>query len=231
MKPYITSAISLLNLVRQQTDTIGVGISFGKDSLSVLDLCSKVFPKIYGYYLFRVRNISLIEDWRQYVKQRYSVDVVMIPHFDLSRCYKNGVLRPHTEQAASVPKITMKDVEVYFKSYTGVEWLAYGWRRNDSFSRAIIMKQTAGYDEKNKRIFPLRSFKKSDVLEYLKDNNIPRPPSLGREEQGGLDFHPEAIRTLKEQYPEDYKRWDTDFPFSGLQLLANQVDNYDKNFA
>lgn len=231
MKPHVTSAINLLNLVRQQTDTIGVGISFGKDSISVLDLCSKVFPKIYGYYLFRVRDISMIEDWRRFVKKRYKVDVIMIPHFDLSRCYKNAILRPHTEIAINVSKINMKDVETYFKNQTKCDWLAYGWRRNDSFSRAIIMKQTGGYDEKNKRVFPLRSFKKSDVLEYLKDNNIPRPPSLGREEQGGLDFHPEAIRILKEKYPEDFKRWVKDFPFSELQLLANQVYNFDKNFA
>lgn len=230
MKPHIVSAVNLLNLVRHQTDSIGIGISFGKDSLTVLDLCSKIFPKIYGYYLFRVRDLELIETWRQWVKNRYGVDVMMIPHFDLSRCYRNGVLRAHTDKAVSVPKITMKDVEEYFKNEKMVDWIAYGWRRNDSFSRAVIMKQTGGYDEKSQRVFPLRAFKRSDVINYLKDNNIPEPPALGRKEQGGLDFHPEAIRTLKEQYPEDYQKWIVDFPFSGLQLIESQAVNHDKSF-
>lgn len=229
MKTYERSALSLLNIVRQQTDSIGIGISFGKDSLTVLDLCSKIFNKIFGYYLFRVREISLIEDWRRWVKSRYDVDVMMIPHFDLSRCYSNAILRPHLERKVS--KIKMSDIENYFKNKTGVEWFAYGWRRNDSFSRALIMKQTGGFDEKNKRVFPLRSFTRNNVLQYLDENNIPRPPSLGRDEQGGLDFHPEAIRTLKDQYPEDYRRWLVDFPYSGLQLIENQVDNYSGKFA
>lgn len=217
MTPHETSAYSLLNLVRQQTDTIGIGISFGKDSLTVLDLCSRVFPNIHGYYLYRVQDISLIGDWKVYTEKRYGIKIMMLPHFDLSRCYKNALLRPHLDK--KVPRINMKDIEIYFKAQTGCDWMAYGWRRNDSFSRALIMKQTGGFDEKNRRVFPLRSFTRTNVLNYLKEHDIPRPPALGRDEQGGLDFHPEAIRTLKEQYPEDYERWIQDFPFSGVQLF------------
>jgi 3'-phosphoadenosine 5'-phosphosulfate sulfotransferase (PAPS reductase)/FAD synthetase len=229
MKPHEKSAISLLNLVRQQTDKIGIGISFGKDSLTTLDLCSRVFKKIYGYYLFRVRDISLINDWKAWTEARYGIEIMMLPHFDFSRCYSNAVLRPHIDH--KIPKVKMKDIEDYFKAKTGVEWFAYGWLRNDSFSRALIMKQTGGFDEKNKRVFPLRAFKRSDVLQYLDDHNIPRPPSLGRDEQGGLDFHPEALRTLKEQYPDDWARWQKDFPFAGLQLLENQAEEIDRKFA
>lgn len=228
MKTHETSAINLLNLVRQQTDHIGIGISFGKDSLATLDLCSRVFPKISGYYLFRVRKISLIEDWKEYVERRYKITIMMLPHFDLSRCYANAVLRPHLEH--KIPKIKMVDIETYFKVQTGCNWLAYGWRRNDSFSRALIMKQTGGFDEKNKRVFPLRAFKRMDVFQYLDDRQIPRPPSLGRDEQGGLDFHPAALKELKEHYPEDWARWERDFPFSGLQLIDNQVEEVGGKF-
>jgi 3'-phosphoadenosine 5'-phosphosulfate sulfotransferase (PAPS reductase)/FAD synthetase len=215
------SALNILNVVRQQTDRIGIGISFGKDSLTTLDLCSKVFDNLHGYYLYRVENLRIIREWQKFTESRWPIKIHMYPHFDLSRCYSNAVLRPHSDQSANVPRITLVDIENYFKTQTGCIWMALGWRRNDSFSRALIMKQTGGYDPKNTRVFPLRAFTRRHVLEYLKENNIPLPPGLGRKEQGGLDFHPEALRTLKEQYPDDYAKWLTDFPFSDMQLLDN----------
>jgi 3'-phosphoadenosine 5'-phosphosulfate sulfotransferase (PAPS reductase)/FAD synthetase len=103
-----------------------------------------------------------------------------------------------------------------------VSWIAYGWRRNDSFSRALIMKKCAGYDPSARRLFPLRSWRRVDVFGYLEMRGIPLPPGLGRKEQGGLDFHPEALRELKARFPQDWARWERDFPFSGLQFMQKE---------
>ena len=46
MKPHIASALNLLKCVRQSADAIGVAVSFGKDSLVTLDLCSRIFKRI-----------------------------------------------------------------------------------------------------------------------------------------------------------------------------------------
>lgn len=219
MKVHVNTALNLLNLVRQETDSIGIAMSFGKDSLCTLDLCSHIFPRIEAYYLFRVRDLTYIKEWSDYVLQRYKVKVRMYPHFDLSRCYKHAVLRPHMEQ--KIPTLKMTDIEEYFRVEANVKWLAMGWRRNDSFSRALIMKKCAGYDSDSHRIFPLRAFSRKHVYEYLEERNIPVPNTLGRKEQAGLDFHPDALKFLKENYPEDYKRWETDFPFSSLQLVTS----------
>ena len=113
----------------------------------------------------------------------------------------------------------MADIERAFRAEAGVSWLAYGWWRNDSFSRALIMKQCAGLDVATRRVFPLRAFKRREVYELLDQRGIPRPPMLGRKEQGGLDFVRPALLWLREQHPADYARWITDFPFSGVMLL------------
>jgi 3'-phosphoadenosine 5'-phosphosulfate sulfotransferase (PAPS reductase)/FAD synthetase len=115
----------------------------------------------------------------------------------------------------------MGDIETAFRADAEVEWIAYGWRRNDSFSRALIMRQCGGYDAKAKRVFPLRAWRRQDVYAYLDERGIPRPDSLGRKEQGGLDFHPGALAALKEHYPDDYERFLRDFPFVGLQLAPS----------
>jgi len=215
---HIATAHNLLGCVRAQTDTIGVAVSFGKDSLATLDLCCRIFPRVEGYYLYRVAGLRIVEEWRKAVADRWGVDVRPYPHFDLSRCYRFAVLAPHREGFEKTPKINMADIEQKFRADSGVKWIAYGWRRNDSFSRALIMKKCAGLDPAAGRVFPLRAFSRAHVLAYLKARRIPRPDGLGREEQGGLDFHPEALAFLRDNYPDDWAKWQRDFPFSALQL-------------
>lgn len=211
---HVESALNSLNLVRQTTDVIGCAVSFGKDSLATLDLCCRVFRRVEGYYLFRVRGLEIVEQWTDEVRQRTGVTVRMYPHFDLSRCYRNAVLQPHWKTKA--PRVSMRDVERKFRQDAHVQWIAYGWRRSDSLSRALIMKSTGGYDVRAKRVFPLRVWKNRQVYEYLDQRQIPRPPTLGRKEQGGLDFHVGALQALSSA---DRERWMTDFPYAGVQLI------------
>ena len=221
------AAFNLFQLVRQETDSIGVAVSFGKDSLATLDLCTRRFHRVEGYYLYRVKGMKIVDNWAQKIKERYGVIIRMYPHFDLSRCYKYAVLQPHWNKLIKVPKIKMTDIEAAFRRDADVEWIAYGWRRNDSMSRAIILKNNRGFDDKAKRIYPLRTWRRQDVYAYLKSRNIQLPPGLGRKDQGGLDFHPDALAWLKEKSPEDYQKWLQDFPFSEMQLLVHQKKQAD----
>ena len=218
LTPKIKSALSILSIIRQETDSIGVAISYGKDSLVTLDLCSRVFKTLYGFYMYRVANLDIVDQWKQCVQSRYEIEIIDYPHFDLSRCYRNCVLTPHWRNTDDIPNIRFVDVEKKFRNDTGTDWIAYGWRRNDSFSRALIMKKCRGYDENSRRIFPIRSFTRTDVYSYLDSMNITRPTKLGREEQGGLDFHKGAIESLSDN---DRKKWMNDFPFSGSVEIDN----------
>lgn len=224
----LSSSRNLLHLVRIQTNAIGVGVSFGKDSLATLELCCAIFPRVEGYYLFRVRGLSIVDEWSEAVRRRFGVTVRMYPHFDLSRCYRNAVLQPHWKGLDKAPRIDMAGIERAFRADANVEWLALGWRRNDSFSRALIMKSCAGYDHKARRVFPLRAWRRQDVLAFLESRRIPLPPGLGRKEQGGLDFHPAALETLKQNRPDDWAKWLRDFPLSGMQLLPRPALETDR---
>lgn len=225
--PHVTSSVNLLKIVRQETDAIGVAVSFGKDSLSVLDLCCRVFPRVEGYYLFRVRGLAIVDEWAETVRQRHGVTVRMYPHFDLSRCYKNAVLQPHWSGLAKTPRLKMRDIDDHFRREARVDWIASGWRRNDSFSRALIMKKCAGFDASARRLFPLRTWRRQQVYDYLTSRGIALPPGLGRKEQGGLDFNAGALAELK-QRPDDYAKWLRDFPFSEVQLATMDAgENHD----
>jgi 3'-phosphoadenosine 5'-phosphosulfate sulfotransferase (PAPS reductase)/FAD synthetase len=215
-EPHIESALNLLRLVRGENEAIGCAVSFGKDSLATLDLCCQVFGRVEAYYLFRVRDLDMVRSWADEVLKRTGVRVRMYPHFDLARSYRYHVLQPHWRlRRESVPALRMADIDAAFRLDAAVGWIAYGWRRNDSFSRALIMKKTAGYDPQRRVVYPLRSWRRQQVYDYLDARGIARPPTLGRKEQGGLDFHPEAFAALS---TEDRRRWLADFPFTEAQL-------------
>lgn len=109
MSPHLASAVNLLSIVRQQTDAIGVAVSFGKDSLATLDLCCALFPRVEAYYLYRVRALRVVDEWTAAVWQRHRVRVRMYPHFDLARCYRWAVLQPHWQSSAhSSPPTTTR---------------------------------------------------------------------------------------------------------------------------
>lgn len=225
MSDHIKSAMNLLRIVRQTTDAIGVAVSFGKDSLATLDLCCRMFLRVEGYYLFRVRGMAIVDEWADDVLSRFGVRVRMYPHFDLVRCYRHAVLQPHWDGLDKIPRVKMADIEAKFRADAGVDWIAYGWRRNDSFSRALIMKSTGGMCADTRRVFPLRSWKRRDVYEYLAAKGIQLPDGLGRKDQGGLDFHAGALGRLANDYPDDYQRWLADFPFSGVQLATAESND------
>lgn len=66
--------------------------------------------------------------------------------------------------------VKMHEIEEQFRQDADVKWIAYGWRRSDSFSRAMIMKSCEGYDPTAARVFPLRAWRNSDVYEYLDEH-------------------------------------------------------------
>jgi len=68
--------------------------------------------------------------------------------------------------------------------------------------------------EKKPRVYPLRLWRRRDVFAYLSQRQIPIPPSFGRSEQGGVDFHPETLRYLREKKPRDYRRFLEVFPYA-----------------
>ncbi len=216
---HIASAMNLLGIVRGLTDSIGVAVSFGKDSLATLDLCVRIFRRVEGYYLFRVRGLRIVDDWAENVRKRHGVTVRMYPHWDLSRCYRNAVLQPHYKGIERTPKIKWTQMEDHFRADVGVDWIAYGWRRNDSMTRAIIMQQCGGINFDARRVFPLRAWRRQDVYDYIASRSIPLPDGLGRKDQGGLDFHAGALSRLRDDYPDDWAKWQRDFPLSPVQLV------------
>jgi 3'-phosphoadenosine 5'-phosphosulfate sulfotransferase (PAPS reductase)/FAD synthetase len=217
----LAAAVNLLRVVRAQTDCLGIAFSGGKDSHVVVDLAADIFPRLVGYYLYRVADLEVIARLCRVAERRWRMRVIHYPHFDLTRCYRHAVLQPHWPETAQMPTVGWLDIEARFRAETGSSWIAYGWRRSDSLSRALILTANRGLDWQTCRVFPVARWSRRDVLAYLRARHIPRPPTFGRAEQGGVDFHADTIRWLDRYYPADAAKLRRDFPHVEIQARAD----------
>jgi phosphoadenosine phosphosulfate reductase len=212
----LARAQALLRSVREESDSILVGVSGGKDSLVVLDLCCALFPRVEGYCM-RILDVRCATADAELAARRHRIPLHVVPHFDTPRLIKHAVFRFHRNDADNVRELKLKDIESDLRSKTGIDWLATGERMTDSAARRIMMTENGGINHKSRHVYPIADWLDRDVFSYLRAKRIPLPERWGRVlTQGGTGFTltPAVLRHVRAKYPDDYERIRQAFPFA-----------------
>jgi phosphoadenosine phosphosulfate reductase len=198
--------------------SVAVGFSCGKDSIATLDLACKHFSYVVGFFMYMVPGLQFQESYIKFIENRYGIQIMRIPHFQLGMMFRNASLRNPTGNSADVPLLAITDIEAHVRNLTGVEWIAYGHKTCDSIERNGMLKANGGIDESTGRMFPIAFWKHSQVKSYLRLNNIPLPRDydLFGHSFGRL-WAPE-LEAIKSHFPEDYERIIEVFPYAEAQI-------------
>jgi phosphoadenosine phosphosulfate reductase len=208
---------------RQFTDTINVGFSCGKDSLVTLDLCRRTFPKVNAYFLWTTPGLSFQDRYLDYIRDRFHVRILKLPHWGLSWRLRSNSFRPGCNATNNCPKLTLIDTEFEVTRQTGCKWFAYGLTRFDSIERNAMLRRCNGLDVKTHRIYPVMHFTRWAMFGYLRQHRIPLP----------IDYHmfgcsygglwAEELQAIKTRFPSDYDKIQTYFPLVEAQILRSQL--------
>lgn len=203
------------------TDRVLVGISGGKDSAVVLELCSQYFRHITGFFMHIVPGLSFQERILRYYEQRYGIEIIRVPHFMVSEFYRYGTFRP---MDLSVPIVSTLEAYNYLREKAGTWWIACGERISDSIIRRAMIKSSGSVDKKRGRFYPIAYWRKEDVMDYIRVKKL----KIGEESSKlGFSFRslmPQEIITIKEHYPADYERIKQFFP-----LIETTIAHYQYN--
>lgn len=110
-----------------------ISYSGGKESLIVLDMCSKIFKEVICFFMYLVPGISTCEQQISYAEDRYNVQVVQYPHWIISHLLKNGIYCNPAFQYDDLPYLKPKDIYAMARKDTGIWQVATGMKNSDIF--------------------------------------------------------------------------------------------------
>lgn len=235
MNTPIKRAKQIVDRIADETDTILLSYSGGKESLACLDLCRPKFKNIICFHYYLVPDLELDKKMYRFAKARYGVEILSYPSPDLVELLGSGVFNVvPNKKAQSMKKIKVEDIykrAVYDskeKFGLDVSWVCVGKRKADSLLRRLELRQyeLEGIFRPKQgslslpKFFPLTSFNKEQVISYLKVHNIPIPSlTSDKTTSSGVSLKAEVLTILKEKYPSDYAKILEVFPQAAMQVF------------
>lgn len=204
------------------TDSVIVAFSGGKESIVTLDLCCRYFKNVKAFFLYICPNLSFIEKTMQWYEKKYQIEILRLPHFDLAQALRYGAFR---NVDMSVPVIGINEIYNYVRIKFDTWWIAAGERMDDSLWRRGMIHSTGTIDEKRGRFFPVATWKKQEILDYIKFHNLYR--GMDSRKLGHSFMAPvhEDFAMVKQYFPEDYEKLIRFYPFAeGSILHYNQFE-------
>lgn len=226
MSQLITDTLAVLSDQAKQYDKCLVAFSGGKDSLTLLDLCTRIFKTVVAFHMYFIPGLKVIEDQMEYARKRWGVEVLMYPHWLLIRCLRNGIFCNEDYKIAdTLPEMSLLDTYTWVMQETGIPIMATGAKKADSMWRRRYFYLTRNWDG---IFYPLKEWMKRDVLAYLAAHNIPIPDSEGKG-ANGIDLSESAVLWLHDKYREDYLRLLQWFPYAEAYLKRREFYGQEKS--
>jgi phosphoadenosine phosphosulfate reductase len=213
----LIEAQRMLQAARARSPKILVAYSGGKDSIVVLDLCSRIFDHVEGFFMYLIPGLECVEDAIEAARQKYGIKIHSYPHWVARKFIANGIYTSEWFGYEAVPKWTLQDVYAYAMKDTGIPHIATGAKKADSAWRRRFMA-TAHFES---ILNPLVSWHKYDVISYLRSHGIPEPPSSGKSATG-IDLSVPSLLWLHDTYPRDFARLLKVFPFAGAVIARRE---------
>lgn len=218
----------VLNAIREHTDSIIVLLSFGKDSIVMLDLAKRVFPNVYPVYMYFVKGLEHVEDKKKQVEKYYDVRVLEYPHWMNSRYMRDSYMKLYNKESSKIKKLKINDIEERARYDTGAEYVLNGVKMADSLERRGMLNtyDMKAINWKSKRVFPLSLWSQKDVKAYIKIKKLPRPISYYNSSNGktsGLGLNDDALLFLKEKYPDDFRKVLQVYPFADMFIARREM--------
>ena len=222
----IESANAVLDEVRKRTDTIGIALSLGKDSLVCLDLAYNKFDRIVCFFMYFVKDLEHIDRWIRWTKAKYpKIEFVQIPHWTLSFMLRSGL---YCAPQPNVKLIKLDSIIKTMRLTYNLEYILLGMKKADGMNRRLMLN---GYEQNNYinngLVYPLAEWNQREVLAYMKKNRLPEPVRYSLKASSGLGFNTECFLWMYKNFPQDLNKIYAIFPLS-QRILFEYFQTHDR---
>lgn len=209
--------------VRQETDTILLAFSCGKDSIAAWLAVQDHFPRIVPFYMYLIPRLEFVEESLTYFESFFGCHIIRVPHPSLYRMLNALVDQPPERirliEAARLPEFDydqMTDLIVKDQKLPKDTWVANGVRAADSPNRRAAINKYGPINWKRRNFSPVWDLKKDDLLALFEQHQVKLPVDyelFGRSFDG-IDHR--FLTPLRQHRPKDYQTILDWFPLSFL---------------
>lgn len=179
--------------------------------------------------MYIVKDLDYENRYINWALKKYTnVEFIKTPHYAVYSFIKYGYLGIKKDETQTKTLISKIDTKI--RKQTGVNWSIYGFKKIDGITRRLMLNSTEnGIMYKTQKAYPLMNLKNSDVLNYIKENNLIPPFNYGTlKPSSGCDIStPEFLYYLEQKHPNDLKKVIAQFPHTEIKLFNHK--NYTLN--
>lgn len=224
---YFMHYLEIIKKIRQNNDSVILFHSAtGKDSIMLCDLLSKFFNSILCVFMYLVKGLEYERKYINWTNSRYkNITWLEIPHYCTSSFIRSGYLGINKD--TTYPKIYLHKLDKLVREKTNIDFSIYGFKKNDGLTRRLMLNRlNDGISYTTNKAYPLMDYKNSEVLKYIKDNNLINPFNYNtKKPSSGCDIsQPLFLKYIKERYPKDLEKIINQYPLTEAILF-----NYENN--
>jgi sulfate adenylyltransferase subunit 2 len=197
-------------------DAVVVFYSGGKDSLCVMDLCTRAFKRVVGVFMYLVPGLACVEKQLDFARQKWGVPILQYPHWVLAKCLADGMYCNNPSVVDDL-ELSLGDIYAAVRQDTGFKLIAHGAKKSDSLWRRRSLT-THHYENV---IYPIVEWNKFDVMGYLKSHDIPLPDSSAGNATG-IDLSTLSLLWLHDHHPQDFQALCKVFPYAPAAVHRRQ---------
>lgn len=208
--------LEAIRTLSQKTDRVLLFHSAnGKDSIALLNMISTHFKEIVCVYMYMVPNLRHINEYIIWAQRKYKCKFIQTPHYAYYQYKKLGLF---DSEKIYYSKFNLSRITEEVKENTGIEWVIYGAKKNDSLNRRLMLNTypDSMTNEKGKKLYPLADWNNKHVLSYIRKNRLIEPIHYGQDgnqqSQGTAIQNKSFLFWLRKNYPDDLQRTIAEFP-------------------
>lgn len=221
----LTRAQQIIEQIAQKTNKVILFHSMsGKDSIALLHLLYPHFEQVICVFMYVVKDLEHIAKYMHYINKKYpKARIIQIPHFAVFSYIKTGHLGHKQNEKQRL--YNLSDLTDNIREKTNIEWAFFGFKQSDSMNRRVTLRtyQDEAINEKNKKVYPLSTYKNNDIIEYIKAEKLITPEKYGNSQSSGTDINDlNYLLFLRNHFPNDLKKVIAEFP-----LVERKLYEYD----
>tara|TARA_R100001510_G_C7655916_1_gene215456 strand:+ start:484 stop:1074 length:591 start_codon:yes stop_codon:yes gene_type:complete len=193
-----------------------------------MDLACRTFKKVAAFYCYFVPGLPMMEDQFKAAEERWGIPIMQFPRGNFVDSLKHGDFCDAREELDGTPEFALKDVYGYFQKSTGIDLILTGAKDSDGIQRRQFFENVERQAKKGDTVwqyvgYPIKGWKKRDVISYLRAHEIPLPPAPEGTITSGIGLEPDCFCWLAEDYPVDWEVFNKWFPYADAVVQRRKL--------